>query len=113
MSALGQKQTCAVQNGMSALHPKADMCGALVNVRFVPIADINNKTGSPPYTASDFHCGGNLETPTTVCADVLVKYKHEASSGQLDFTDTGVNRNICGLAGKVCGRGKISLEYNT
>ena len=25
---------------MSALPPKADMCGALVHVRFVPIADI-------------------------------------------------------------------------
>ena len=25
MSALGQKRTCAMQNGMSALHPKADM----------------------------------------------------------------------------------------
>ena len=36
MSALGQKQTCAVQNGMSALHPKADMCGATRYVRFVP-----------------------------------------------------------------------------
>jgi hypothetical protein len=40
MSALGQKQTFAVQNGMSALHPKADMCGAKSDVRFVPIADI-------------------------------------------------------------------------
>ena len=29
MSALGQKQTCAVQKVMSALPPKADMCGAL------------------------------------------------------------------------------------
>ena len=28
MSALGQKQTCAVQNVMSALPPIADMCGA-------------------------------------------------------------------------------------
>ena len=28
MSALGQKQTCAAQKGMSALPPKADMCGA-------------------------------------------------------------------------------------
>jgi hypothetical protein len=27
MSALGQKQTYALQNGMSALPPKADMCG--------------------------------------------------------------------------------------
>ena len=29
MSALGQKQTFAVQKVMSALPPKADMCGAL------------------------------------------------------------------------------------
>ena len=40
MSALGHKQTFAVQNGMSALRPKADMCSALGDVRFVPIADI-------------------------------------------------------------------------
>ena len=40
MSALGQKQTCAVQKGMSALPPKADMCSATRHVRFVPIADI-------------------------------------------------------------------------
>ena len=40
MSALGQKQTYAVQNGMSALHPKADMCSATAHVRFGPIADI-------------------------------------------------------------------------
>jgi hypothetical protein len=33
MSALGQKQTFAMQQGMSALHPKADMCGALADVR--------------------------------------------------------------------------------
>src|SRR5262245_16750165 len=33
MSALGHKRTCAVQNGMSALHPKADMCDALTCVR--------------------------------------------------------------------------------
>jgi hypothetical protein len=40
MSALGQKQTFAVQKGMSALPPKADMCGAAWDVRFGPIADI-------------------------------------------------------------------------
>jgi hypothetical protein len=40
MSTLGHKQTFAAQNGMSALPPKADMCGALAHVRFVPIADI-------------------------------------------------------------------------
>ena len=40
MSALGQKQTFAVQKGMSALPPKADMCSALAHVRFVTKADI-------------------------------------------------------------------------
>ncbi|MFZ1209353.1 MAG: hypothetical protein WAN94_14615, partial [Pseudolabrys sp.] len=40
MSALGQKQTFAVQNGISALPPKVDMCGATRYVRFVPKADI-------------------------------------------------------------------------
>ena len=29
-----------MQNAMSALPPKADMCGATRDVRFVPIADI-------------------------------------------------------------------------
>jgi hypothetical protein len=38
---LGQKQTFAVQKGMSALPPKADMCGALGDVRFVPEADMH------------------------------------------------------------------------
>src|SRR4030095_11877009 len=40
MSALGPKQTFALQIAMSALPPKADMCGALAHVRFGPIADI-------------------------------------------------------------------------
>ena len=39
MSALGQKRTFAVQKVMSALPPKADMCGATRHVRYVPIAD--------------------------------------------------------------------------
>jgi hypothetical protein len=39
MSALGQKQTCALQNVMSTLTPKEDMCGATSNVRFGPRAD--------------------------------------------------------------------------
>jgi hypothetical protein len=41
MSALGHKRTYAVQKGMSALPPKADMCGAKRNVRKVPKADIS------------------------------------------------------------------------
>src|SRR5215813_14224706 len=55
MSALGQKQICAAQYGMSALHPKADMCGATRDVRFGPKADMErwyrknlNFNGRPP-----------------------------------------------------------------
>jgi hypothetical protein len=44
MSALGQKQTFAVQKDMSALLPKADMCGALADVCFVPRADIGYRS---------------------------------------------------------------------
>src|SRR5262245_51489339 len=40
MSALGHKRTCAMQNGMSALPAKADMCGAIRDVRSGPEADI-------------------------------------------------------------------------
>jgi len=75
MSALGQKQTCAMQNvmsalppiatakadirqlgitkasrsnhqAMSALHLKADMCGAIPDVRYGPKADIDLMAGS-------------------------------------------------------------------
>ena len=41
MSALLQTRTFAVQKGMSALPPKADMGSATRYVRFVPIADIS------------------------------------------------------------------------
>jgi len=50
MSALGQKQTRALQNGISALPPEADICGAKRNVRFGPEADIEDakrETASP------------------------------------------------------------------
>ena len=43
MSALGQKQTFAMQNVMSALPLKADMCSARANVRFVPKADMQSR----------------------------------------------------------------------
>ena len=58
MSALGQKLTCAVQNVMSALHPKADMCGAKWDVRYVPIADIVLLKRADPMTTL-FHQPSN------------------------------------------------------
>src|SRR5262245_57463231 len=46
MSALGQKQTYAVHQAMSALPPKADMCSAIPDVRFGPKADIAEQHGA-------------------------------------------------------------------
>src|SRR4029077_13668366 len=40
MSALGHKRTFCDAGAMSALPPKADICSAIGDVRFVPIADI-------------------------------------------------------------------------
>jgi len=40
MSALGQKQTSEHVRAMSALPPKADMCGATRDVCFGPKADM-------------------------------------------------------------------------
>ena len=40
MSASGQKRTWRHVCMMSALPPKADIRGCVLNVRFVPIADI-------------------------------------------------------------------------
>jgi hypothetical protein len=54
MSALGHKRTYAVQNGMSALPPTADMCSAKRDVRFVPIPDIltmNDLTSNFPRSS--------------------------------------------------------------
>ena len=62
MSALGQKQTFAVQKGVSALPPKADIQASSINVRFVPLADIRHisalaKTERPPRSglSEKFH----------------------------------------------------------
>ncbi|MFZ1909832.1 MAG: tannase/feruloyl esterase family alpha/beta hydrolase [Burkholderiales bacterium] len=60
-----------------------------------PQTAIYNGSGDTNVPAN-FHCGGNLETAKTVCADVLAKYKHEAD-GHLDFRGTGVDRRACGL----------------
>lgn len=58
-----------------------------------PQTAIYNGSGSTD-DASNFHCGGNLETPEVVCKDVLVEYKHEVD-GKLDYSGTGVNRRVC------------------
>lgn len=58
-----------------------------------PQTAIYNGAGSTDDAAS-FHCGGNLETPATVCGDVLTRFKHEVH-GRLDFAGSGVDRKVC------------------
>jgi hypothetical protein len=83
MSALGQKPTYALQQAMSALHPiatakadmlqmamsalppKADMCGALAHVCFGPIADIDRIMPSHRHT-TEYRC----------FASILVAFSH-------------------------------------
>jgi hypothetical protein len=58
-----------------------------------PQTAIYNGHGSTD-DAANFHCGGNLETRATVCADVLTKYKHEVTGG-LSFRGSGVDEDFC------------------
>ena len=54
MPALGQKQTFALHQAMSALPPKADICSALTHVRFGPIADMDPPNKKPRTIAGAF-----------------------------------------------------------
>jgi hypothetical protein len=58
-----------------------------------PETAIYNGTGSTDH-AANFHCGGNLEEPRLVCADLLAKYKHEVR-GTPDLRGTGVHPREC------------------
>jgi hypothetical protein len=53
-----------------------------------PQTAIYNGSGST-NDAANFYCGGDLEVPEVVRADVLTKYKHEVK-GPLDFPGSGV-----------------------
>jgi hypothetical protein len=44
--------------------------------------------------ASNFFCGGNLESRDVVCDSVLVKYKHEVN-GRLDYDEGEIERRRC------------------
>ena len=58
-----------------------------------PQTAIYNGAGSID-SASSFHCGGNLETRESVCADVRARYKHEVH-GPLDFEGSGLRPEDC------------------
>ena len=52
-----------------------------------PQTAIYNGSGSTD-DASNFHCGGNLETQAVICNDMLTKYKDEVK-GPIDRRGTG------------------------
>jgi hypothetical protein len=89
-----------VENGVAPDQIQAQiMVGGVTRTRPLcpyPQTAIYNGTGSTD-DASNFHCGGNLEEPAVVCADVLARYKHEVN-GRLSFRGTGVNRFECSQA---------------
>lgn len=86
-----------VENGHAPSSILAQTFGAPVTTTRplcpYPQTAIYNGTGST-NDASNFHCGGNLETTTTVCKDVVVKYKSEVN-GALDFSGSGVTQRQC------------------
>ena len=51
--------------------------------------------GADVFSAANWHCGGNLETPRTVCPNALVKYKHEVD-GPIDYRQSGISPLECG-----------------
>ena len=84
-----------VEHGTAPAQILAQTSGGAVTRPLCPYPQtaIYNGAGSPNVAAS-FHCGGDLETPEVVCADVLTKYKHEVKGG-LDFSDDGVDHHLC------------------
>jgi hypothetical protein len=62
MSASGHKRTFAPQKVMSALPPKADMCSATRDVRFVPIADVGAPVSGRCQLENGLHTSGTRQT---------------------------------------------------
>jgi hypothetical protein len=58
-----------------------------------PSQGIYNGSGSID-DAANFHCGGNLEQPSLVCADVPARYQHE-KDGERDFRAVGLSAKVC------------------
>ena len=53
-----------------------------------------NSTNPHVFEAGSWKCGGNLETPQTVCPNALVAYKFE-TNGPIDFNQSGINPLEC------------------
>jgi hypothetical protein len=53
-----------------------------------------NSTNPSVFEAGSWKCGGNLETPQTVCPNALVAFKSE-TNGSIDYTQSGINPLEC------------------
>ena len=84
-----------VENGVAPEQIPAQTGGGAITRPLCPYPEtaVYNGTGNPNDAAS-FHCGGNLEAPEVVCADVLTKYKHEVK-GPLSFKDSVKDHHVC------------------
>jgi len=84
-----------VENGVAPGQIPAQTAGGAVTRPLCPYPQtaIYNGSGSTSVAAS-FHCGGDLETPEVVCADVLTKYKSEVK-GPLDFSASVKDHHVC------------------
>ncbi len=87
-----------VENGIAPEQILAETTSGGVVTRTRPLCPypqtaIYTGSGSTDE-ASSFRCGGDLEKPSVVCADVLTRYKHEVN-GRLDFRGTGVHPLQC------------------
>ena len=74
-----------MQKAMSALPPKADMCGALADVRFVPIADIRAFGSARVEKEAKMRCDKRQRlVPGTAC--------------RVDYFDFGIVSSLSTLA---------------
>jgi len=51
--------------------------------------------GADVFSATNWHCGGDLETRETVCENTLVKFKDEVD-GPIDLSQSGISPFECG-----------------
>jgi hypothetical protein len=84
-----------VENGVAPERIAAQTPSGAVRRPLCPYPQraIYDGTGDPNDAAS-FDCGGDLETPEVVCADVLAKYTHEVK-GPLDFSASVKDHHVC------------------
>jgi hypothetical protein len=71
-----------VQKVMSAIPPKADMCGALAHVRFVPIADISQISAPMKIERPPRGCLSENSITFTRTSAALLMLHHDLGAGR-------------------------------